>query len=533
MSTTTTCANREFQDPPAATNPPRGSPKWRDSQRARLASTRQQIWTLEARLEILDAERQELEKNLETFTYPVISTPAELVSEIFLACLPDNGRVQPSRHAAPLSLSQICRHWREIALSTPQLWSSVDFTFQRGFTMGGDPDIRIRNVSFYSDEDDSDDSDSERDSPYDGACALVRTWFHRAKGCPVSVTLRCSPNRTMPPKIFSAIAEFSAQWGRLELTLPLSDIPSLEAIRGPFPELQSLAIDISTARSFSQVTRLTGFLAAPRLRTVRLFSFHLTLNNVLVDSAQVTSLELKEHLSKLAWTAIFTRFPTLRHFTAGLSFDESDPTAFKSVPPLESLCIDPSEDPLGMLTLPHLRRLKYYIDTARAGRLLAFLSRSTCLLTHLTLRTYSVDDDTLLKCLRAVPHLITLELERYSRNRGLYEHLQAPVLLPRLQHLAIAESGRDYKYEPVFTMLRVRRASHPGPNPEATVRLRTFDLTLDVKDLDSDDDEAAPVGPVGSIALQLQRFAADSLRVRVHTQTHKWPVARDDEKDFP
>ncbi|KAJ7720030.1 hypothetical protein B0H16DRAFT_1224947, partial [Mycena metata] len=54
--------------------------------------------------------------------YPVISTPAELISEIFIACLPDNGRVQPSRHTAPLSLARICRHWREIALSTPQLW---------------------------------------------------------------------------------------------------------------------------------------------------------------------------------------------------------------------------------------------------------------------------------------------------------------------------------------------------------------------------------------------------------------------------
>ncbi|KAJ7720029.1 hypothetical protein B0H16DRAFT_1793907 [Mycena metata] len=397
--------------------------------------------------------------------------------------------------------------------------------------MGGYPDIRIRSVSFYSDEDDSDDAESERDSPYDGACALVRTWFHRAKGSPLSITLRCAPNRAMPPKIFSAIAEVSLQWSRLELTLPLSDIPTLERISGPFPELQSLAIDISTARGSSQVKpSLTGLLAAPRLRTVRVFSSLLHLKKVLARSAQLTTLELKGQLSKAAWTAIFTRFPTLRHFTAGLSFDESDRTAFESVPPLKSLSIDPSEDPLDMLTLPYLRHLKYYIDTTRSCRLLAFLSRSNCLLTHLTLRTSSVDDDTLLKCLGAVPHLITLDLRRYSRNRGLYEHLQAPALLPRLQHLAITESGRDYKYEPVFTMLRVRRASQHDPRPEPIVRLRTFDLTLDVKDLDSDDDEAAPVG---SIALQLQRFAADGLRVRVHTQTHKWPVARHDEKDFP
>ncbi|KAJ7720020.1 hypothetical protein B0H16DRAFT_1896953 [Mycena metata] len=547
MSTTTTCANCGFNDPPPATHPPHGSLKWRDFTRARLASTRQQISALQARLEILDEERQELERKLETFTYPVSSTPVELVTEIFLACLPANGRVQPSSRAAPLSLAQICRHWREIALSTPRLWSSVDLTFQRGISTGGWFNRRIRTIAYYSDEGDSDEEGSDDmgsrtqrniqpsdpDSPYDGACALLRTWFHRAKGCPVSITLRCSSDRrAMPPKIFPAIAEFRGQWGRLELVLPFDDLQALDSINGPFPALQTLSIDLAPPRRGFHTPKLTTFQAAPQLRTLRLFR-NLSFKDVRLAAPQLTALHLPDrvHFSKEEWIGIFTRFPALRHFTASLSFDfedEDDPSPFTNVPPLESLIVDPSADPLGVLTLPYLRHLQCYLAFNRVAVFMAFLSRSACILTHLSIRTYEVRDDTLIQCLRAVPHLITFELKRHASNDGLYEELRSPGLLPHLQHLSIEENGEEYNYEPVFTMLRMRRA----PYPEPAARLRTFDLQLDVSEVLSDDESAAPVGP---IAVQLQRFAADGLRARVRTDSHKWTVSGDDdeEKDFP
>ncbi|KAJ7186439.1 hypothetical protein C8R46DRAFT_1057195 [Mycena filopes] len=537
MLTTTSCDHCGFEDPPPTTQHAHGTPKWRDSQRARLAHTKQQTSALEARLASLDTERQALEEVLETFSYPVLSTPVELISEIFIACLPDNGRVQPSRYAAPLVLAQICRQWREIALATPQLWRSVDFAFMSGKSMGMYPDIRFRTVS-YSDGEDSDDSGAEerkrvasyaRDAPYDGACSLIRTWFHRAKGCPLSITLRCAPTRpAMPPKILPTIAEFCAHWGRLEITLPSVDFRALESIPGPFPELRTLAVDLG--RHGQDTERLTVFQAAPQLRIVRLFKSGLTLDNVLLGTTMLTTLELGERLSKEECVAIFMRFPALRHLTASFSFDfdSNDTVAFQHVPPLQSLIIDPSPDPIGMLTLPHLRRLKYFLDSRRTNRFLAFLSRSACHLTHLTLRTSSIDNTTLLQCLRAVPHLITFELRRASDNRRLYERLADPTLLPCLQHLAIAESGLFYDYEPVFTMLHMRRAASTG------VRLRTFDLSRDPGSSVSDDEIATP--PVGSITNQVQRFAADGLRVRVHTRAHhKWPVdAKDkDGKDFP
>ncbi|KAJ7140755.1 hypothetical protein C8R44DRAFT_530102, partial [Mycena epipterygia] len=54
--------------------------------------------------------------------YPVLTLPDDITSRIFVECLPTHGRVRPSPRNAPLILSQICRQWREIALSISDLW---------------------------------------------------------------------------------------------------------------------------------------------------------------------------------------------------------------------------------------------------------------------------------------------------------------------------------------------------------------------------------------------------------------------------
>ncbi|KAJ7081775.1 hypothetical protein B0H15DRAFT_735800, partial [Mycena belliarum] len=52
---------------------------------------------------------------------PVLSLPVEIVSEVFIHCLPDNpfDRTIP---VAAIVLGHVCRQWRAIALAVPQLW---------------------------------------------------------------------------------------------------------------------------------------------------------------------------------------------------------------------------------------------------------------------------------------------------------------------------------------------------------------------------------------------------------------------------
>ncbi|KAF8187226.1 hypothetical protein K438DRAFT_1545995, partial [Mycena galopus ATCC 62051] len=70
----------------------------------------------------LEAQERSLDTELDLRVYPVLTLPNEVVSLIFVHCLPDHDRVRPSPRRAPLLVAQICTLWREIALSTGQLW---------------------------------------------------------------------------------------------------------------------------------------------------------------------------------------------------------------------------------------------------------------------------------------------------------------------------------------------------------------------------------------------------------------------------
>ncbi|KAJ7135511.1 hypothetical protein C8R46DRAFT_969832, partial [Mycena filopes] len=60
--------------------------------------------------------------------HPIQSLPVELISEIFVHCLPAKVQEQHLHTlTAPLVLTRVCGTWRAIALRTPELWCSVFF----------------------------------------------------------------------------------------------------------------------------------------------------------------------------------------------------------------------------------------------------------------------------------------------------------------------------------------------------------------------------------------------------------------------
>ncbi|KAF7302251.1 F-box domain-containing protein [Mycena indigotica] len=58
--------------------------------------------------------------------YPVLSLPAEIVTEIFIHCLPDPEHINANVNEAPLLLMAVCKQWARIALSVPALWRSLE-----------------------------------------------------------------------------------------------------------------------------------------------------------------------------------------------------------------------------------------------------------------------------------------------------------------------------------------------------------------------------------------------------------------------
>ncbi|RDB19222.1 hypothetical protein Hypma_013555 [Hypsizygus marmoreus] len=55
--------------------------------------------------------------------------PLEILGDIFLQALRSADSSERDSCSAPMNLSQVCRHWRWVALSMPTLWSSLSFSF--------------------------------------------------------------------------------------------------------------------------------------------------------------------------------------------------------------------------------------------------------------------------------------------------------------------------------------------------------------------------------------------------------------------
>ncbi|KAJ6560443.1 hypothetical protein B0H19DRAFT_1147735, partial [Mycena capillaripes] len=101
----------------------------------------------------------DLQTQLNSIPYPVLTLPPEITSEFFFQCLPELGwSGVRDKGVAPRLLTHVCREWRQIAISTPALWATFHVIFD---TEDG----------FYKLAEDA------------------KIWFARAGKCPLSVKI--------------------------------------------------------------------------------------------------------------------------------------------------------------------------------------------------------------------------------------------------------------------------------------------------------------------------------------------------------
>ncbi|KAJ7827567.1 hypothetical protein B0H13DRAFT_2439228 [Mycena leptocephala] len=100
-----------------------------EADRARVADLDAQISDLERSLSALREEKMLVQERLDSYKYPVLEIPNEIVSDVFLHFLPSYPSFPPlTGLLSPTLLTHICRRWREIALSTPALWTALNGT---------------------------------------------------------------------------------------------------------------------------------------------------------------------------------------------------------------------------------------------------------------------------------------------------------------------------------------------------------------------------------------------------------------------
>ncbi|KAK6992100.1 F-box domain-containing protein [Favolaschia claudopus] len=105
--------------------------------RALLEDLDGQISELERSLAVLLQQKSAVKERLGAYKYPVLSLPNEIISEIFIRFLPAYPECPVSwGPRSPTFLTQICRRWREVALSTPALWRALSLSDGLGQQLG-------------------------------------------------------------------------------------------------------------------------------------------------------------------------------------------------------------------------------------------------------------------------------------------------------------------------------------------------------------------------------------------------------------
>ncbi|KAG1888642.1 hypothetical protein F4604DRAFT_1674299 [Suillus subluteus] len=174
--------------------------------------------------------------------------PAEILSQIFVHCLPIGYRLSPALEAGPTLLTKICRRWREIAVDMPDLWQEL--------YVGTD---------------------------WQRAAFCYETWLKRSRGRPLSLELESHRNnwtelRSLLQPYINQVSSLSLHFypnGFQPEFMPPCTLRSLTVI-GPFfnmeyastfnpawARLTDIQIELDEPNAFPQLLRLGAIHAHP------------------------------------------------------------------------------------------------------------------------------------------------------------------------------------------------------------------------------------------------------------------------------
>ncbi|KAF7378213.1 F-box domain-containing protein [Mycena sanguinolenta] len=376
----------------------------------------------------LTNQQKDLKARLDAVVYPVLSLPTEITCRIFVECLREDGYVRPSAKRAPLLFMRVCRAWRNIAVSTPELWCSLELEYHHGNHIMIPP-------------------------------GLLELWFSRAHAQPLSLTFRLDPEVfydkiKVPENVTNALdLDLSAIQSRL-VHLDMMHVSSRQPLcsKTPLPLLRRLSARLFQT-DIEQVLKTAPLLT--ELRWDRAFTGHLSNPDFhYFTSTTLTILETRSpYLSAAELITILHNFPSLTDLTCVVDperIQDSTPLTFSN---LLSLRLDHSSMSRGssiraleLLTLPHLRRLgcSSYLDP---DVLLSFLSRSACVIRELEWDIGEGDDlQRLFGLLQSVETLhatVHYRVTRFLRLLDAENSRHENIRLPHLRHMTIEYNAYD------------------------------------------------------------------------------------------
>ncbi|KAJ7609099.1 hypothetical protein FB45DRAFT_1067125 [Roridomyces roridus] len=463
---------------------------------ARLDYLDSEISRLQDRLDQLQGERTRLSAyhSLNTsILSPLRRMPPEILVQIFVWTLPTShersGDVYDTQRS-PWTLAQVSSRWREIALSTPSLWSMIHITF---------PD----------DDDDEDEEEEDEDEEEHWHRDILQAQLQRSGTLNLKIQFYgCEQaDSTEQLALFDLLSKHSARWEALNIQLSSALAPRLAQLRGRLPVLRRLWLQWDSEKSQVGIDSITCFKTAPSLVDAGV-------NNgsrfipILVPAHQLTTYRLhgpwKMHLHVLelapnivearivadfdvdeAWPAPGAQAINLLHLQR-LYVSNERMLDYLRTPRLADLCVQPVDEDLVVDSLD------------------ALFLRSACAPQRLYLKEIS-STATTLAILKKYPFITTIALTFFKDGVDAMEaHLTMLTDVSECQHLreicfgALESMLIDY---PLFLrMLKARRQSSlraasflaaEGPDPDPVTLVGLHELRDGGLDLRLQSDQQA------------------------------------------
>ncbi|KAJ6485900.1 hypothetical protein C8R45DRAFT_998331 [Mycena sanguinolenta] len=410
-----------------------------------------------------------------------LTLPPEIMSDIFLHCLPDEEFIDPTWSGrAPFLLCHICRQWRRIAMNTPRLWASLYIDYNWFGQTGTD--------------------------------TFLCDWVSRAKDVPLALRVDQGSGWSIQPgvnidedqlyTVLQQIGQRSFQWKNIWLCVYPDFVEDLFPAAAEFPELTKLCLDLTSEYDFGWNFQGYPPYALKNARSLHELQFE-RVPWMLTIPYETLKIYSAENATVLECIEILRNATNLSSSTFTLLDCSPDPIT--SLSPLVNLrdltlsenaySLEPllTMDVLRLLTLPSLNHLHLKFRDAEDRfpsdiSELAFLtSRSLHRLEKLTLCYLPTSEAGLMQCLQNVPRITSLRLQLCSRIDDLLNRLTNDRdFLPRLEYLHIIHGEDSWRVlrmeylaptpDGILDMLSSRR--YISDAAEGPVQLQTFQFDV-------------------------------------------------------
>ncbi|KAF7319793.1 F-box domain-containing protein [Mycena kentingensis (nom. inval.)] len=396
------------------------------------ASVHAQIAALHEKLEQLAKTRTTVTTQLKAVTFPILTLPNEITSEIFANYSLFIAHECGSLHSAPTVLTHVCRAWRQLALSLPKIWTQI--------FMGSESSPSID--------------------------FLLRLWFDRAGSQPLHVTTP-DEDEGDAQRLFSMLVAYSDQFESLDCAFPLPEGCSLQPISGRVSNLRELSLYVNPQPSYP----INVFATAPSLRKLVLSLYH---ENVVTAQIKLPWAQLTELRADYGFAPdllqTIQKIPQLEVLELRAA-SYTPPAAPIQLTRLHTLRLHSAGGPVGTLqcltylVCPSLHNLELGVfGQYSAPTFSSFIKRADCIrcLTLSQLTSYEME-----LVLSRMPGIEDLSVLRVQDPYSLISSLriQTPQwrLVPNLQKLHIELSGTPALLPEISAMLKTRVFATSSP----------------------------------------------------------------------